>query len=510
MAAVSNLTSANASFSVGIGPSFSVGSSDIDFTVRTAVGAIVCTLCVLPGVVIVHGSRYHTSKIPVRAALAAHTSWLTQRLLACNVPTWPLALAANLVPFVVTFVWAGTFTPAEPAGCWVYGLAPLLAVPALLFATYAFLSWKLRRFAISGRVVFAVALSLLLLLLLQLLLVVQRPNCAALPRLAEFPHTAMTAIAMALNLMPVSSILFLSLSASAPQQHAPVHAEVKRSVSLALVLIGFRRAVHWPRVQAVASYALSLVLLALYSMMIFLAPAAIADASSGGRDLLSLPHSASGLFSSLTVVLLDGCVCLYVRADLARSSLLPPITLMVACRLALVYTGRFGVSYIFSTCPRSTRCPARDPLPNHTPLGHLLPIPTPHPCCPPSLHLLAARAGSARGACRSITQPPLAPFAPLAPSQSSTRLCSSSRSCSSAASSPPAASASPTRAETVWSGWSRCRICLRCTSPSASSTTTSTSAHAVPAWSFAAQTTSTAMPPATPRAGGRTVGPMWT
>lgn len=301
---------------------------------------------------IVHGSHYQSTKVGVRAALAAHPSWLTQQLLACKVPPWPLAIAANLLPLVLLISWSAALMPAEPDRCWVYGLAPVLAGPATILATCGFLSWWLRSWRVSGRVVFAFALSLLLLLLLQLLLVVQRPSCAAEERLAEFPHTAMTAIAMALNLMPVSSILYLSLSESMP--HAPVQSELKSTTSFALIVLGFRRSAHWPRLQAVASYTLSLVLLALYATTFFLAPAtsagspagAPANASSTGA-LAFDANSAAGFYASLTVVLLDICVWLYARAGLARSSLLPPILLMVAVRVALVVTGRFGVTYLF-------------------------------------------------------------------------------------------------------------------------------------------------------------------
>ena len=51
--------------------------------------------------------------------------------------------------------------------------------------------------------------------LLQLSLVVQRPICGASDDLREFPYTALTALVMAMNTLPVVAILYLNLSSGA-------------------------------------------------------------------------------------------------------------------------------------------------------------------------------------------------------------------------------------------------------------------------------------------------------
>ena len=347
-------------------PSFAVGSDGTDLALRASIGAALVLLLSLPCIVIVVRSRFYTGRLAASAALISRPTWLTRRLVhTWHLPPWPLTLAANALPFLLLAGWAGALAPAEPDRCWVYGLGVALGGPAALLVLYAFLSWWQRNWVVSGRVLFSGALSLLCLLLLQLLLVVERPRCAATPSLAEFPHTATTAIAMALNLMPVSSLLYLGLS-EAP--HAPVKENVKSSTSFALELLGFRRAQRWPRVQAALSYALSLGLLALYSVMFYLADPnfdaaganSTANASSIAVDrcvaanltdlstpVIVEPDNASGLYASITVVLIDVGVALYAAAGLAQSSLAPPILLMVVCRVALVATGRYGVAYIF-------------------------------------------------------------------------------------------------------------------------------------------------------------------
>ena len=72
-------------------PSFAVGTSDSDLYLRGAIGAALVILLVLPCGVLVVGSRFYTSRIPVRVALVAHPAWLTQKLLhTCHLPPWPL------------------------------------------------------------------------------------------------------------------------------------------------------------------------------------------------------------------------------------------------------------------------------------------------------------------------------------------------------------------------------------------------------------------------------------
>lgn len=110
---------------------------------------------------------------------------------------------------------------AEPFGCWVYGFGIIIGGSSMLLFTIGLGMWRARKWAISGSIVAAFALSAVLPLLQQLVLIMQLPMCgvdcadSSCPStLREFPYTALTAIAMALNSLPVVAIVFLQLGTS--------------------------------------------------------------------------------------------------------------------------------------------------------------------------------------------------------------------------------------------------------------------------------------------------------
>ena len=105
--------------------------------------------------------------------------------------------------------------------------------------------------------------------------------------LSEFPHTAVTGIAMALNLVPVTSVLYLGLrgqrtaaaslassagsAASSSASMLPAHSDaLPRTTSLVMLVFGLQRSSTRPRLQSVCLYAFSLGLLALYTAMLAL------------------------------------------------------------------------------------------------------------------------------------------------------------------------------------------------------------------------------------------------
>ena len=124
----------------------------------------------------------------------------------------PLALLVGL---------AGMMSNYEPLGCWVYGSGILLGGTSMLLFLLGLGMWRARQWAVSGSVAAALALSALLPLVAQLFIVLQLPSCAvecedgegSRCSLAEFPYTALTAISMALNSIPVIAIVFLQLGA---------------------------------------------------------------------------------------------------------------------------------------------------------------------------------------------------------------------------------------------------------------------------------------------------------
>ena len=124
----------------------------------------------------------------------------------------PLALLVGL---------AGMMSNYEPLGCWVYGSGILLGGTSMLLFLLGLGMWRARQWAVSGSVAAALALSALLPLVAQLFIVLQLPSCAVECEdskggrctLTEFPYTAVTAISMALNSIPVIAIVFLQLGA---------------------------------------------------------------------------------------------------------------------------------------------------------------------------------------------------------------------------------------------------------------------------------------------------------
>ena len=125
-------------------------------------------------------------------------------------------------------VWPGPgmVSNYEPLGCWVYGSGILLGGTSMLLFLLGLGMWRARQWAVSGSVAAALALSALLPLVAQLFIVLQLPSCAVECEdsegvrctLNEFPYTAVTAISMALNSIPVIAIVFLQLGAC----HLPV------------------------------------------------------------------------------------------------------------------------------------------------------------------------------------------------------------------------------------------------------------------------------------------------
>ena len=328
--------------------------------VAMAVGALVTVLLTVPAWALAFAADFSASRVAVQAAVAAHrtSSWAVRFLSTVGLrPDQRMAAAAYALPFALVAGYAGAVFPFEPSGCWVFGLGIVLAGPAALLFAYAFGMWAKRRWHVSGRVLAAGAAAVLLVLLLQLLLVLQRPNCPARPRLKEFPHTAITGIAMALNLVPVTAVIYLSLAATQKRHELPVHREhLPRSTALVMLILGLRRSQSWPRLQSALLYVLSLALLALYSIFLALASerqqaaAALSGAQLDGELFSELsfgppPKPLAGLYASLTVVLLDAEVYLYSRAGLMLASSAVPIVLMVVCRVALVVF--VGEAYLF-------------------------------------------------------------------------------------------------------------------------------------------------------------------
>ena len=81
---------------------------------------------------------------------------------------------------------------------------------AVLAGILVFACWRARRWTVTVGVVACIVCALCGLLGLQLLLVLQRPSCAASFADRQFPYTALTAITMSVNMMPLASIVYLS------------------------------------------------------------------------------------------------------------------------------------------------------------------------------------------------------------------------------------------------------------------------------------------------------------
>ena len=313
------------------------------------------------------------TRLGARAALVARARRPIVRMascVCCCVPPRTLLIVAYLTPIATLTSWASALYSSEPVGCWVYGLGVLLFGFAALLCLFAGFTWRQRNWRVPGRVIIAAVLALVLLLTLQLLLVAQRPICPARESLREFPFTAITGMAMTLNLIPVTSILYLRLSvakkhsapsgglhggASTPRPLAASRSssieitfaqEVKRTTHIIMQLLGFQPA-RYPTLHAAVLYAISLALLGVYSYVM----QGVGNATSGDGAMWAFlpagppPRPMSGVYASLTVVMLDVVMWLYARCGLMFDRPALPVLLMVLCRVALILA--VGDAYIF-------------------------------------------------------------------------------------------------------------------------------------------------------------------
>ena len=106
------------------------------------------------------------------------------------------------------------------------------------------------------------------------------------PRLQEFPHTAITGIAMALNLAPVTAVIYLSLYRSSQRAALPVHqAYIPASTKAVMLTLGLLRARRWARLQSVLLYLFSLGLLFIYTLfLLFFSEEQQQRAAASGAD----------------------------------------------------------------------------------------------------------------------------------------------------------------------------------------------------------------------------------
>ena len=244
---------------------------------------------------------------------------------------YPLVLLLGyFLPLAILVGLAGMLWPNEPFGCWVYGPGIILGGASMLLFLLGLGVWRARQWAVSGSVAAALALSAMLPLVAQLMTVLQLPYCAVECQdteanrctLKEFPYTAVTAISMSLNSLPVMAIVFLQLGmwpdAPAPRvrmrhvQRAsmrtlrvagdgpsfPMQQELPNIAKSLLVVLGFRRSKH-RLPQLVALYGASLLILVIYSVAVYVA------FTTFGIEELATTKRGSGLFASLTVVMLD-------------------------------------------------------------------------------------------------------------------------------------------------------------------------------------------------------------
>ena len=256
--------------------------------------------------------------------------------------------------------------------CWVYGPGIILGGTSMLLFLLGLGMWRARQWAVSGSIAAALALSAFLPLMQQLMTVMQLPYCAVECQdseterctIKEFPYTAVTAISMSLNSLPVIAIVFLSLG---PRRHPrrsapplppplfrpripgaarssslcrwraagdgpsfPMQQQLPNIANSLLVALGYRRS-KYVRTQLVTLYAISLAILAIYSGIVYAAFTVFEIQPLGGVN------ARTGFFASLTVVMLD----LEVRSWPRRGAALRP-----APRAAL----RMG-------CPAGCRAP---------------------------------------------------------------------------------------------------------------------------------------------------------
>ena len=264
---------------------------------------------------------------------------------------------------------AGMMSRYEPLGCWVYGSGILLGGTSMLLFLLGLGMWRARQWAVSGSVAAALALSALLPLAAQLFIVLQMPSCAvecddgkgARCTLTEFPYTAVTAISMALNSIPVIAIVFLTLGARplaravcllptqrrvclrSPTAHGCVHCvaagdgpsfpmqqHVPDIANSLLVVLGYRRS-RRKMAQLVALYGVSLLILAVYCVVVHQA-----FTTFGNKELNGITRW-SAMLAALSVVVLDLVVRWALRCGLVSLCSAP-----VALSGSALLEGRLG------------------------------------------------------------------------------------------------------------------------------------------------------------------------
>ena len=220
----------------------------------------------------------------------------------------------------------------EPdGGCWVYGMGVVFGGAMLLCGTFAAGAWRSQRWHATTRVLAPAALCATLPLAMQLILVLQTPNCAATPELREFPYTALTALVMAANALPVVALLYLNLGdGAAAERGFTLRPPSSSAARTAATFLGMRRAEH-ARLQAAWLYGVSLVLLALYSAFVWVEVEEVGMLSETDKAT-----KLAGMYTSLTVIMLDIEMWLYTRAGLTKGNPVPPLVYIVGARVALV------------------------------------------------------------------------------------------------------------------------------------------------------------------------------
>ena len=241
---------------------------------RSALGGTLFLLVLAVSAPIAHLSGFSSSAQGVSAALAANLPPSVWHRLPSPRLLRALTLGVGYVlPLAMVGAWAGILAPAEPDGCYVFGLGVLLVGAAALLGAFAIGVWRQRCWIVTGRILVAGSLAAGLPLALLLLLVAQRPYCASSAAMRAFPFTALTAIAMALNMLPVTAVIYLSLrrggSGAAGLAAAPLQQPLPSSANVALLVFGFRRSRRRPLLQCALMYAASLFFLVAYSFIVW-------------------------------------------------------------------------------------------------------------------------------------------------------------------------------------------------------------------------------------------------
>jgi len=133
-----------------------------------------------------------------------------------------LLLLALLVASLLALLlhWVVQLAEKEPAGCWVYGLGVTLGGAVVVCIFLCWSSWYRRSWNASFQVILLGVGAIFVCLSLQLAIIFQRKDCAIDGR-REFPHTALTALAMTMNVLPIISLVFLNTRANETQDDKP-------------------------------------------------------------------------------------------------------------------------------------------------------------------------------------------------------------------------------------------------------------------------------------------------